>query len=793
MKFHYGPAFQAIEQLWIAPGEALAHIRVPESIEAELLDYQMHPAILDACFQVLLAVAANDPGDGHDRNGVYLPIGIDRVQVHAQPKLGMWSHASLVKQSAELLEGNIVLFDEDGTVLAEIQGFRVQSLEHMPHTSSQRMDKWLYEMQWLPMPRKEEEEHVAADGAGSWLIFADGCDFGTMLASLLEEQNQTCILVSPGETYAKSGPRRYTIRATHPEDYRRLLEEALDADLSRCRGMVHLWSLDSSPVTKITSSFLQNVQDRGPYSILYLVQALGQTEHLPRLWLITRGGQPVGSETLPLSIAQAPLWGLGRVLYEEDLTLRGALVDLDPIELPGDVATLFNEIWNSDGENQVAFRAGQRYVARLEHMSIPQTAMPTRFRPDSSYLITGGLGALGLLVSRWMIQRGARHLILMGRTQLPPRSHWHTIPEGSPEAAQIANIRELEALGASIHPAAVDITDEIALTSFLDAYESGDWPPIRGAIHAAGIVRDQILMHMDKDALTSVLRPKMLGAWALHHCLRGISLDFFVLFSSVAAVVTAPGQANYAAANAFLDALAYYRRAQGLPAMTINWGPWATGMVAKLNLIEHYAQRGMDVIPPEFGMHIFDQLLGYNRVQAIVASVNWPLLFESHTIIPPLIHHLGDAEEEAGDTSSDGHKNILQQLQDAGQAEGLGLVQSYLKGKVAQVLRCDQSRLDMDRPLNTLGMDSMMAVDLKNRVEKDTNVSLSIVALLQGTSAAQLALQITARLQGEGEAGNSEALEDLSEQVDEATLTQLLEELERLSLDDVTTQLASGR
>ena len=175
--FHYGPAFQTIEQLWTAPGEALGRIRVPGSIEAELPTYHLHPTILDACFQVLLAVAVNDTSDGRDQNGVYLPVGIDRVLVYAQPELCMWSHACLVKQSAELLEGNIVLLDEDGMVIVEVQGFRVQSLSHMPRTSPQRLDKWLYEVQWLPVPRKEERESAAAEGPGSWLIFADSSDY----------------------------------------------------------------------------------------------------------------------------------------------------------------------------------------------------------------------------------------------------------------------------------------------------------------------------------------------------------------------------------------------------------------------------------------------------------------------------------------------------------------------------------------------------------------------------------------------------------------------------------------
>lgn len=795
--FHYGPAFQSIEQLWIAPGEALGHIRVPESVEDGLLDYHMHPVVLDACFQVLLAVAVTDSSQEHERKGVYLPVGIERIQVHARPKLSMWSHARLVKQSAELLEGDITLFDEEGTVLVEVQGFRVQSLEQISVTPPQQLDKWLYETLWVPMVGKEDGESLMTDEVGNWLIFADNGGYGAKVASLLEERGQTCVLIFPGETYARLAPGHYTLNIGRPEDYRRLIEEMFVPDLPRCAGIVHLWSLDARPSEELTSAVLRDEQERITCSVLHLVQALGQRDNLPRLWLTTSGGQPVGLEEAPLSLAQSPLWGMGRVLYEEHLSLRGALVDLDPSESLDDaVAQLWQEISYADEgnqeENQVAYRSGQRFVARLEHVDVPQAPMPVHFRPDASYLITGGLGALGLLVSRWMIQHGARRLILVGRTPLPPRSQWNALSSDSPQAELVASIRELEKLGAAIHLAQFDISDEVALAAFLEEYACSGWPPIRGVIHSAGIVQDQFLMQMTKEAFVSVLQPKVQGAWSLHRCLQDVSLDFFVLFSSIASVVVSPTQGNYAAGNAFLDALAYFRRSQGLPAMSINWGPWATGMITRLNLTGLYNRRGVDLITPEYGMHILDQLFGFDRIQTVVASVDWPTFFESYTIIPPLIHHLGKTEDVSEDITDEGRESILQQLLRVSQEEGPLLMQAYLLKKVAQVLRCEQSVLDVSVPLNAYGMDSMIAIELKNRIENDTHISLSIVALLQGTTITQLALQILTRLQAEGEPGE-ETQEDLGEQIDEATLLQLLEEIEQMSQDDVAAQLAAEK
>jgi len=174
-----------------------------------------------------------------------------------------------------------------------------------------------------------------------------------------------------------------------------------------------------------------------------------------------------------------------------------------------------------------------------------------------------------------MVEQGARRLILLGRTKLPPRSNWSSVETGSRVAHQIAAVRELEASGASVHLASVYVADEEQLSGYLDEFRSEGWSPIRGVVHAAGVIQDGLLVQLDAPQLNTVLRPKMMGAWLLHRLLKDAPLDFFVLFSSAGSLLGQAGQGNYAAANAFLDALAHHRKAQGQPAMSINWAPGA--------------------------------------------------------------------------------------------------------------------------------------------------------------------------------------------------------------------------
>ena len=359
-------------------------------------------------------------------------------------------------READAITGEVQLLDEAGHVAVEIQGLRFEYLgEDAPRAAVANLDDWLYEFQWQPKERAAGKPSAPASGA-SWLIFTDSGGVGDALSALLEARGERSILVAAGESYEQTDGGHYRIRPERPEDIHRLFEAALASDQPGCRGIVHLWSLDVARPEETTVASLNAAQSLGCGNVLLLVQELARMESpdLPRLWLITLGAQAAGEKPAPLSVAQSPLWGLGRVIAQEHPTFWGGLVDLEPGASMRDAAAhhLWEEISGADGEDQLAFRQGQRYVARLVRQRPSATpAHPLRWRTDGSYLISGGLGDLGLLVARWMVEQGARRLVLLGRTKLPTRSNWPTVEPGSRLARQIAAIRELESLGACVH------------------------------------------------------------------------------------------------------------------------------------------------------------------------------------------------------------------------------------------------------------------------------------------------------------------------------------------------------
>ena len=330
-----------------------------------------------------------------------------------------------------------------------------------------------------------------------------------------------------------------------------------------------------------------------------------------------------------------------------------------------------------------------------------------------------------------------------------------------------------------MHLAAADVADEGQLSAFLDEFRAEGWPPIRGVVHAAGVLRDGLLSQLDTAALNAVLRPKMVGGWLLHRLLADAPLDFFVLFSSAGSLLGQPGQGNYAAANAFLDALAHHRRAQGRPALSINWGAWAelgfADTTAGRRLAKHLALLGIQSLAPGLALKVLERLLRLGSTQVAVVPVNWAQYHQSRPAgtESPLLSQLARAEATIPlPAVHPGEKRDT--LLAAQPIERQRLLQSYLSEQVARVLGLPASQLDVQQPLSNLGLDSLMAVELKNRMAVDLGVNVPIVKFLQGFSVAEAAPQILEQLTAEAAVAsipvagiNDPLLEDLDALSDE--------------------------
>jgi len=425
-----------------------------------------------------------------------------------------------------------------------------------------------------------------------------------------------------------------------------------------------------------------------------------------------------------------------------------------------------------------------RYMAQARHIGkvvvTNNNASNARVRSDVTYLITGGLGGLGLETARWLVNEGARSLVLIGRH----------VPS---EYAQAAIVK-MEHVGAVITTFQADVSQAAEVANVF-AYIKESLPPLRGIFHTAGVLDDGMLMHQTWSRFQKVLAPKMDGAWILHEqsIAFNLHLNFFVLYGAGAAVFGSPGQGNYAAANSFLDSLAHFRRAQGLPALSVDWGAWAeVGMAAALDPVQRQrlAQQGLGLISPRQGTVALADALRMDVPQLVIMPIDWNKLLQaagSHT--PPFLETI--AKELQLQPSA---VNSLQALKQAAPEERAALTLTYIQGQIARIMRLPASmEISGTHSLNALGIDSLMAVELRNRIKDDLGGDISLTTLLQELSVQQLASQVSNKISGSSEPTQTQPTAETPAAPTSSDLLHNLDNLSDTDIDALLGQMLSGQ
>lgn len=742
----YGPCFRGVQELWLGRGEALGHVRLPEAAAAQCGGYRFHPGLLDACLQVMvtpfLPARAESPA-----GGTYLPVGIERIWVGRQPGRDLWVHARLRPETSPgggVLLGDLVFLAEDGQRVAEVRGLRLKQLVSSAPAPRPAPEP-LYDILWRRQDLEARPEETAP-ARGAWLLLLDRGGTGAALQERLEERGESVVRAVPGTRYRELQPGLYEVDPSDPLSFRSLLTAAFTD--RPCRGVVHLFSLDSAASSETTAATLRADQRRGCISALLLTQALLHAgwRSMPRLYLVTRAARAVIPEDRSLSIAQAPLWGLGQVMALEHPELQCTRVDLSQDFTGEELDVLLRELRCGTPEDQIALRGRRRYVARLARSTAaaapaevaptsPTGERPSELRSDASYLIVGGLGGgLGLSVARWLVSQGARYLALVGRS--------------APTAAAGAALQEMEEAGARIAVFQIDISQPEQVAAVLaDLRER--FPPLRGVVHAAAVLHDRTVLKLDAESFDLAMAPKMLGAWNLHAATLDLPLDFFVLYSSMASLIGSPGQGNYAAGNAFLDALAHHRRGMGRCGLSINWGAFSEAGLAAAHASrgERLSRHGLKSMAPAEGCALLARLLQGPRAQvgAMLLDLRQWIEFHPSAAGLPFLSELV-AEQAHGWPGAPGATAVREALAAARPGERLALLEDHLREQLERVLHLDRSRIDRLAPLSSWGVDSLMSLELRNCLEASLGCRLSVTLLFTYPTVAALAEYLYGKL-----------------------------------------------
>jgi len=1058
----FGARFRGVQRIWRRAGSALGLIEAPPVTSAESAAYGIHPALLDACIQVVVA-AVYGTGQAQDAQTLFMPLGLESFTLFARPAGKIWSVATLedAAPGAETVRARIRVADEQGRLIADFRGMSFKRAERstLERAIGKGIDDWFYEIGWEPLP--DPREQSAAIGRASpelqrWLILADHAGTGERLAKRLSALGDHCTLVfAHGGKSSTNGA--LALDATSANELEELVSRFAAESAGMPTGVIYLWPLNASHVSRLDPDGLEREQRAWCGGALHLVQSLARHAGArpPKLWLCTRGAQKVQESDTTVSPIAATVRGLGKVVALEHPELGCIRIDLAPAGGGDEIDTLLAALRATDGEDQVALRAGRRWGARLKraildsasahpaalfaglpyqltfaergsienlklertsrsrpaqgeveirvhatalnfrdvmnvmdlypgdpgplgvecsgtivavgegvsefvvgdavvaiapgsfsayvttsaelvarkpaHLSFAEAAtipvafltaditlnrlakihagdrvlihaaaggvglaavalakrvgaeifatagspekrallkslgvahvldsrsasfaseimkitgergvdvvlnslagdlldrtfdviarngrfleigkrgiwepervrkldrniqyfvvdwgedaranparigtrlrplmaefdrgelqpLPSRifplteakaaFRfmahgyhtgklildhqemwnggsapsaplvtPQGTYLITGGLRGLGLMTAEWLVEKGARHLVLTGRS------------EPGAESAQV--IRALESKGARVRVAQADVSDKEAIARLLTDVRA-TMPPLRGVVHSALVLDDGILLQQNWSRFGTVFAAKVTGSLLLDQLTASDPLDFFVMYSSMAATLGAPGQGNYVAANSFMTGLAFARQLAGRPALSVDWGAWSgRGLAVDLGINERTEQTGLGVIDPRGGFAALEAVLRSKRASVMVCPADWPKLLSTLARgerISPFFNDVvktastgrqsRSLRNESAPSSTPAEAGLLQeQLAAAAPAHRRALVVEQIRRDAGRVLGLKNLELlPNNKPLNDLGLDSVMAVELRNAI-----------------------------------------------------------------------------
>jgi len=697
----YGPAFQGLRAAWRLGDDLLAEVELPEDEDVNAHLFTVHPALLDAALHILTLDQAAPEGDGGSGAGAVLslPFAWSGVRLYRSGARTLRVRVSRAEENSARLE----LTDGTGALVATVRSlalrpFSPEQLSVLPVHSD-----GLFRLEWTRLPDASAPMPTQPPPCG--------------------------LLGEPGpqlsHTLGQSGIR--------PMLYPDPASAAADAP-----AIV----IACPPSTGVDGGDRASAAHRAAGWALRLVQGWLAEERLvnSRLVVLTSGIVATGADPDPsmgtddAALVQAPVWGLLRSARTENPG-RFSLIDID--DHPASAGALARVL--TSPEPQTAVRHGVTYVPRLVRASQAATAAtatatatataddaPRRLNPDGTVLVTGGSGSLGMTFARHLVvAHGVRHLLLAGRRGAD-----------APGAAELR--AELTELGAEVTVAACDVADRTALAALLANVPQAH--PLTGVVHTAGVLDDGVVPSLTQERLDRVLRPKVDAGLALHELTRSDDLAVFALFSSVAGVFGSGGQGNYAAANSFLDALARHRRALGLPGTSLAWGPWQQngGMTAGLRGadLRRMARSGFLPLRAEEGLSLFDAAVEGRDAVLVAARLDPAAAGASWDPGAPLSRVPGRQPVRRASASltgprADGQDSLRRQLAATPPGERGVLLLSQVRAEAALALGHGprNSAIEADRALAELGLDSLAAVELRNRLAALTGLALPATLL----------------------------------------------------------------
>ncbi len=624
----FGPRWRSLKEVFVGKGEFLSRFELPSQFISDIEEYGLHPALMDCAVNTINTII------GMLGDGVYLPLEYKILNIYNTMPDKFYSYIRRTNQGGENTDRasyDITLLCEDGTVFVDIKGYMVEKMVAANNRFRQLAGEvgLYYETKWIPITEKKPASLELTERI---LLFDKENGISGQLAELLRDRGAETIEVSIGECYQKVSDSKYII-GTEGKDYVRLLADVLNTDL-RLTRIIHYSNIEKFNNVKGLQE-LTNFKKYGVLSLFHLTKAIYecQIKDNIQMVLVADCATEVTGQEGYINPYNNAFLNMGKVIDNEFSNLRLRCVDIE--ETTG-AETIYSEILSPENINMIAYRNGQRYIQYLKELSIEEKpSQQISVKSEGVYIITGGFGWLGLEMGKYLSQKGKANICLIGRKQLPPMEEWDTIinkNDDSKMCRKLETIKQMKASGANVIYCSGDVSNFEQMNMIIGKLRD-QFGSINGIVHAAGVAGDGILINKSEETFCNVINPKVDGTWILDILTQNDTMDFFVLFSSVAVLAGDIGQADYTAANSFMDSYSFYRNKKGKRTLSINWTSWGEiGMAVDYGFHLNGVFKNLST---NDAIKAFDEVINKDINKVIIAEPNYNhSIFENEDNFP---------------------------------------------------------------------------------------------------------------------------------------------------------------
>lgn len=703
--FRFGPRWTSVMQsMYLGDEEVFAELKLPEEFGGDLNEYYLHPSLLD------MAVNAITQNTG---NGIYLPLSYDSFKVYAPTKDVLYSHVKRTKsaKNLETMSFDVRLFDGDENLMAEVNNLTVKRV-HKEGSYSKNEEGIFYKIGYTEAESRIPVRYYVKE---SVLVFTGQNRFCGNIVTSLRNSGRKVIEVNIGDGYLKNKENRYTI-SNRQEDYIKLFEELKNRDIVQ---IVHLLTVGCGQ-EDVDGGNLEESQKIGVYSLYNIARAMIHNKITDKsdITVVSDKVNRVVEEQTSVNAWNAPLFGLGKVLGKEFSNIDCRVIDID--EFTGEDA-IASEINSEPGVHYTAYRHGKRYVEILSEADIQSGRnFEDCIKEDGVYVITGGMGSLGVQMAKCLSEAKRVNIALIGRKELPPCDEWTEFLKytGKKLSENIKTIQDVIDKGSSVSYYSADVSDAGKMSKIIKELRQ-KYGNISGIIHAAGTAGDGYIINKTPENFKEVLKPKVHGTFLLDRLTESDKPDFFVCFSSISSVYGYPGQSDYVAANSYMDSFSASRWLQGKKTLSINWAPWKeTGMAYDYGLTDDGVFK---MLHTDTAVNAFKKALTSDCQNIIIGKLNTEAVAAAATAgeIPFMLAKEIKARIDKRLLNNKGRQavNDSVSIDIRGRADNnYSESERVLAGIWGNALGMDN--MDIYANFMELGGDSILAVELLKKIEK---------------------------------------------------------------------------